>query len=94
MQRGKALTAQSVEARYCVRNDGPPRLGIAVSRRYARRATTRNAFKRQVREAFRDSRARLQAMDVVIRLRAPLMSHPRECRNEIRNLFAELCRER
>jgi ribonuclease P protein component len=94
MKTGKTLGAQAVEARYLLREDGPPRLGISVSRRYAARATKRNAFRRQVRETFRGYRDKLPAMDLIIRLRMPLIIHPRQCRNEIQHLFAELCRER
>ncbi|MGH8728790.1 MAG: ribonuclease P protein component [Burkholderiales bacterium] len=88
------MTANAIEARYCLRGEEPPRLGIAVSRRYAKLATTRNAFKRQVREAFRDCRETLQGVDVIVRLRAPIEVGSRAQQDEIRNLFAELCRER
>ena len=44
------------------------RLGMVIAKRYAARATTRNALKRVVREAFRHQRARLPARDDVVRL--------------------------
>jgi ribonuclease P protein component len=49
------------------RADGPPRLGILVSRRHASRATERNGIKRCIREAFRLEQARLGALDVLVR---------------------------
>jgi len=49
------------------RADGPPRLGILVSRRHAAKATERNGIKRCIREAFRLEQARLGALDVLVR---------------------------
>jgi ribonuclease P protein component len=49
------------------RADGPPRLGILVSRRHSSRATERNGIKRCIREAFRLEQARLGALDVLVR---------------------------
>ncbi len=49
------------------RAEGPPRLGILVSRRHATKATERNRIKRCIREAFRLEQARLGALDVLVR---------------------------
>lgn len=49
------------------RADGPPRLGILVSRRHSSKATERNGIKRCIREAFRLEQARLGALDVLVR---------------------------
>ena len=49
------------------RDHGPPRLGILVSRRHAKRATDRNALKRCIREAFRLEQRHLGAIDVLVR---------------------------
>jgi ribonuclease P protein component len=49
------------------RAEGPPRLGILVSRRHASKATERNGIKRCIREAFRLEQARLGALDVLVR---------------------------
>lgn len=43
-----------------------PRLGLVVSRRALRRASSRNRFKRLVRESFRRHRGRMQVMDLVV----------------------------
>ena len=46
-----------------------PRLGVAIQKRYARRATQRNAIKRQIREWFRHNQDTISNMDFVITLR-------------------------
>jgi len=49
------------------RQDGPPRLGILISRKHAARATERNGIKRCIREAFRLEQSRLDGVDMLIR---------------------------
>jgi ribonuclease P protein component len=49
------------------RGEGPPRLGILVTRRHAARATERNRIKRCIREAFRLEQRHLGAVDVLVR---------------------------
>lgn len=49
------------------RAEGPPRLGILVSRRHAAKATERNGIKRCIREAFRLEQDRLGGLDMLIR---------------------------
>ncbi len=44
------------------------RLGLIMAKRLAQRASTRNALKRVVREAFRQQRLQLPAADYVVRL--------------------------
>jgi len=44
----------------------PARLGLAISKRYARRAVDRSRLKRIVRESFRQQRHRLQGIDLVV----------------------------
>ena len=52
------------------------RLGLIVAKRFAARASTRNAIKRVIREAFRATRQDLPAADYVVRLngKAPVVS--------------------
>ena len=52
------------------------RLGLVIPKRHAARASTRNALKRVIREAFRAQRLRLGPADYVVRLhsRVPDMS--------------------
>ncbi len=54
---------------YLVRrdDDGPPRLGILVSRRHSAKATERNSLKRCVREAFRLEQECLGPLDLLVR---------------------------
>ena len=51
-------------------NTAPPiaRLGLIMAKRFAQHASTRNALKRVVREAFRSCRLSLPAADYVVRL--------------------------
>lgn len=53
---------------------GHPRLGIAISKRLTPKACDRNRIKRLVRESFRRFTATTASMDVVVRLRKPLLS--------------------
>jgi ribonuclease P protein component len=49
------------------RGEGPPRLGILISRKHAAKATERNGIKRCIREAFRLEQSRLDGLDMLIR---------------------------
>ena len=42
------------------------RLGLAISKKHCRKATSRNTIKRIVRESFRQHQANLQGLDVVV----------------------------
>lgn len=50
------------------------RLGLIMAKRFAHHATTRNALKRVVREAFREKRLELPPHDYVVRLHKPIRS--------------------
>jgi ribonuclease P protein component len=60
------------------------RLGLAISKRHCRHATTRNRLKRIVRESFRQHQADLSGLDVVV------MSQGAASRAANRCLFASL----
>lgn len=49
------------------RAEGPPRLGMLITRRHSPKAVQRNALKRSVREAFRLEQERLGAVDILVR---------------------------
>lgn len=49
------------------RAEGPPRLGILVSRKHSPLATVRNRIKRCIREAFRLEQERLGPLDILVR---------------------------
>jgi ribonuclease P protein component len=71
------------------RQDGPPRLGILISRKHAAKATMRNRIKRCIREAFRLEQGRLAALDVLVR--PPYGARPGpEMRERLRAMFGEL----
>lgn len=74
------------------------RLGLVIPKKQARAAVLRNAVKRQVRELFRQRRAGLPAVDLILRLAQPL-DRPRRIvdrqaragwRSEITALFDQL----
>jgi ribonuclease P protein component len=50
------------------------RLGLIMAKRFAHHASTRNALKRVVREAFREKRLNLPAHDFVVRLNKRITS--------------------
>lgn len=58
------------------------RLGVVVAKRLAKRANVRNLVKRIVREQFRRNRATLPAVDIVMRLHAPVSTATRRELNE------------
>ncbi len=71
------------------RDDGPPRLGMLVSRKHSPRATVRNRIKRCIREAFRLEQKKLGAIDVLVR--PPYGAKPGvEMIERLRELFSRL----
>ncbi len=70
------------------------RLGMAISKKHCRRATARNRLKRIVRESFRQHKAELDGLDVVV------MNKPEAATAANRQLFDSLeshwlrCRKR
>lgn len=58
------------------------RLGVVVAKKLARRANVRNLVKRIVREQFRRRRVGLPAVDIVMRLHAPVDAATRRMLNE------------
>ena len=53
-----------------------PRLGMAISRKVARKAVSRNRIKRVLRESFRHWQTRLGAVDIVILGRPGIAAQP------------------
>lgn len=78
------------------------RLGLVIPKKQARTAVLRNAIKRQARELFRQRRAALPAVDMVLRLVQPIDRHKvalqakdsrAAWRAEITALFEQLSRK-
>lgn len=63
---------------------GPPRLGLAISKKCARRAVDRSRLKRIVRESFRDAALLLPPVDLVV------LCRPTALRSERTLLFRSL----
>jgi ribonuclease P protein component len=67
-------SSQALLASDTITKDGPSsspscaRLGLIMAKRFAQHASTRNALKRVVREAFRAKRLELPVADYVVRL--------------------------
>lgn len=67
------------------------RLGLAISKKHARRSVDRNRVKRIAREAFRISKSRLPPVDIVVLSRAGIASAGRdELRAELDRLLENL----
>jgi len=67
MREGLRRSRSGYTLFFALRAEGPPRLGILISRKHAARATVRNRIKRCIREAFRLEQAALGALDVLVR---------------------------
>nr|WP_296751138.1 ribonuclease P protein component [Thioalkalivibrio sp.] len=72
--------------------DGPAaRLGLAISKKHARRSVDRNRIKRVAREAFRVRRQGLPPVDIIVLSRAGIAgAEPAELRAELDRLLENL----
>lgn len=70
---------------------GSARLGLAISKKHARRARDRNRLKRIAREAFRLQRQALPPVDIIVLSRAGVTGASRaELRAELDRLLERL----
>jgi ribonuclease P protein component len=70
------------------------RLGVVVAKKLAKRANTRNLVKRIAREIFRRHRESLPAVDMVVRLHAPVAKATRaEMNQDLHALLQRLPRQ-
>lgn len=58
-------------------DDGAPRLGLVIGKRFCLRANRRNLIRRLVREYFRKASRRLTGIDLVVRLHRSPPAEPR-----------------
>jgi ribonuclease P protein component len=83
-------------------DDGPARLGLAISKKHCRKATARNRIKRTVRESFRQHQVTLSGLDIVVinkpaaagaargELSDSLENHWRQCRKATNSAGAQV----
>jgi ribonuclease P protein component len=89
LREGSRMSRQGYTLFFMMRAEGPPRLGILISRKHAARATVRNGIKRHIREAFRLEQEVLGAVDILVR--PPYGARPGVAmRESMRKLFADL----
>ena len=74
---------------YRRRAEGPPRLGILISRKHAAAAVERNRIKRCIREAFRLEQHTLGALDLLVRPPYGVRGSP-DLQRTLRKLLGEL----
>lgn len=67
-----------------------PRIGFALAKKFAKRAVQRNRLKRLLRERFRHEQHRLQAMDLVVFLRAPVPAGDQAETDAVNQLWTKL----
>lgn len=78
----RALKGRYLMLHYRPNGQSEARLGVVVAKKLAKRANVRNLVKRIVRERFRRMRAELPAVDIVMRLHAPVGAATRRMLNE------------
>ena len=85
-QRGRNLTLL-----YRSSETGEARLGLAIGKRHIKRASDRNRIKRIAREAFRQRRATLPPVDIIVLARAGAARCDSRClRTELDRLLDQL----
>lgn len=78
----RALKGRFLMLHYRPNGTAGARLGVVVAKKLAKRANVRNLVKRIVREQFRKHRAALPAVDIVMRLHAPVDAATRRMLND------------
>lgn len=87
----RALKGRFFMIHYRPNNGMTARMGAVVAKKLAKRANVRNLLKRIAREQFRMRRVALPAVDMIIRLHAPVKDATRAMLNEdLAQLFARL----
>jgi ribonuclease P protein component len=91
LARRRPLRSAHFEVHHLPNGRKGPRLGLVVGRKADKRSVARNLCKRIAREAFRATKVRLPAVDVVVRAARPLAGTTRGAlRAELDALLASL----
>jgi len=73
----------------------PARLGLAIAKKRARKATTRSRLKRIARESFRHRRTALRGLDIVVMNKDPAAkAAPADLRQSLDVLYQQLISRR
>jgi ribonuclease P protein component len=89
LRQGRRLSVEGFTLYVQAREEGPPRLGMLISRKHSPLATVRNHIKRCIREAFRQEQEGLGALDMLIR--PPYGASPSlEMTNRVRRAITKL----
>jgi len=89
-KQGRRLHQGPMSAAVAVNALGHPRLGFALAKKHAKRAVQRNRLKRLLREKFRHQQEQLQAVDLVVFLRAALPDQPDAEVDAVNRLWTKL----
>jgi ribonuclease P protein component len=82
------VTRKNLLALYRSNQRDHARLGVIISKRYAKRAVDRNQIKRFVRESFRQLQKPLKGLDIIVLMRSEWRSLDTKIwRDEIDNLW-------
>jgi ribonuclease P protein component len=73
-QRARRVSDRNFTVLARANDDQDARLGLAISKKQARRAVDRNRLKRLVRESFRHHKAALHGLDLVVMARSHALS--------------------
>jgi ribonuclease P protein component len=89
-KQGRRLHQGPMSAAMAANVLGHPRLGFALAKKHAKRAVQRNRLKRLLREKFRHHQQELQAVDLVVFLRAALPDQPDAEVDAVNRLWTKL----
>jgi ribonuclease P protein component len=90
-QRARRVYDQNFTILARTNGEQPSRLGLAISKKQARRAVDRNRLKRLVRESFRHHKAALHGLDIVVMARSHALTRSnRELSEALERLWRSL----
>lgn len=78
----------------CVNDKEQARLGLAISRKWVKKAVERNRLKRQIRESFRKHQTQLAGLDIVVMTnRAPGQPSNKQISESLQNHWLTLSKK-